>query len=237
MQKWLRFVNLAGCGLIGFLLLSCAAIQTNAQSSAQTYPEHWWTPVTDPNVPKWEILPQAALPGEVILSKRNELGLLSNFTETPFTFRGVGYKSIEGFWQMMLYPEGPSDPRSKLEFNHWNTTREQVSQMVAFEAKKAGARAEKNLESLGIDWVSFEGRRFVYRTPERGEHYRWIRAAMVAKLQQNESVLKVLLATGNLKLRPDHHTEPNSPPAWQYFQIWTELREQLRGGIALNNIR
>src|SRR5260221_974694 len=44
--------------------------------------------------------------------KRNELGLLSNFAPTPFTFRGQRYASLEGFWQMMLYPEGP---RSRLE--------------------------------------------------------------------------------------------------------------------------
>ncbi len=35
------------------------------------YPAHWWTPVIDPKKPEWEILPQEAAPGEVILSKRN----------------------------------------------------------------------------------------------------------------------------------------------------------------------
>ena len=35
------------------------------------YPTHWWTPVNDPNKPDWEILPQEARPGEVILSKDN----------------------------------------------------------------------------------------------------------------------------------------------------------------------
>ena len=58
--------------------------------------------------PSWEILPQAAKPGEVILSKRNELGLLSNFAPTPFTFRGQSYASLEGFWQTTLYPETPT---------------------------------------------------------------------------------------------------------------------------------
>ena len=41
------------------------------------YPAHWWTPVSKDGAPGWEILPQEAGPGEVILSKRNELGLLS----------------------------------------------------------------------------------------------------------------------------------------------------------------
>jgi hypothetical protein len=64
------------------------------------YPTHWWTPVPKEGAPAWEILPQEDRPGEVILSKRNELGLLSNFAPTPFTFRGQRYASLEGFWQM-----------------------------------------------------------------------------------------------------------------------------------------
>jgi len=36
----------------------------------------------------------------------NELGLLSNFAPTPFVFHGQRYASVEGFWQMMKYPEG-----------------------------------------------------------------------------------------------------------------------------------
>jgi hypothetical protein len=49
----------------------------------------------------------------VILSKRNELGILSNFAPTPFTLHGKRYASVEGFWQMMLYPENSNDPRAK----------------------------------------------------------------------------------------------------------------------------
>src|SRR5581483_9460332 len=109
--------------------------------------------VTGP-APDWEILPQAARPGEVILSKRNELGILSNFAATPFTYRGKRYASIEGFWQMMLYPEGPRDPRAKGVV--WPHTRDEVAQMTAFEAKAAGTAAEEILRRTGIDWVTFE---------------------------------------------------------------------------------
>src|SRR6267378_730387 len=77
------------------------------------YPAQWWTPIVDPKKPDWEILPQEAGPSEVILSKRNELGLLSNFAPTPFVFHGKRYASPEGFWQMMKYPEGADDPRAK----------------------------------------------------------------------------------------------------------------------------
>ena len=75
----------------------------------QPYPKHWWTPVEKSQLHSWEIPPQSAKPGEVILSKRNELGILSNFAETPFTLDGVTYQSIEGFWQMMKYPENSKD--------------------------------------------------------------------------------------------------------------------------------
>lgn len=50
-----------------------------AGSSNSHYPAHWWTPVSKEGAPDWEILPQEAGPGEVILSKRHELGLLSSF--------------------------------------------------------------------------------------------------------------------------------------------------------------
>jgi len=192
------------------------------------YPAHWWTPVAEDQKASWEILPQAAKPGEVVLSKRNELGILSNFAATPFTFRGKRYASVEGFWQMMLYPEGPADPRSRGSGIVWPHKREEVAQMTAFEAKDAGAAAEENMRKMGIDWVTFEGKRFAYRTAAKGEHYRLIVAAMRAKLEQNPEVRKILLATGNLVLRPDHTEEAGAPPEWRYDQIWMEIRQELQ---------
>jgi hypothetical protein len=123
------------------------------------YPSQWWAPIVDPHKPDWEILPQAAKPGEVILSKRNELGILSNFAATPFTLRGSRYASVEGFWQMMLYPEGADDPRARAVLK-WPHTRAEVAQMTAFEAKAAGDIGEENMHKLGIDWVTFQGRRW-----------------------------------------------------------------------------
>ena len=93
--------------------------------------------------PAWEILPQEAGPGEVILSKRNELGLLSNFAATPFTFHGQRYASLEGFWQMMKYPEGPRRPARHFPGLRWAFTRQQVAQLTGFEAKRAGRSAKR----------------------------------------------------------------------------------------------
>ena len=92
-------------------------------------------------------------PGEVILSKRNELGLLSNFAATPFIYKGKKYASVEGFWEITKYPENSDDPRAKFKGVTWNYTREQVSQMTAFEAKKAGDLGEENMKKMGIDWA------------------------------------------------------------------------------------
>jgi predicted NAD-dependent protein-ADP-ribosyltransferase YbiA (DUF1768 family) len=192
------------------------------------YPAHWWEPVADAQKPDWEILPQAAKPGEVILSKRNELGILSNFAVTPFTLRGGRYASVEGFWQMMLYPEGPSDPRAQATSLTWPHTRAEVAQMTAFQAKAAGDIAEDNMRKLGIDWVTFQGRRITYRSMVKGEHYRLVVEAMHAKLAQNPRVREVLLSTGNLILRPDHVQESNAPPEWAYFTIWMNIRTELQ---------
>ncbi len=178
--------------------------------------------------PSWEILPQEAGPGEVILSKRHELGLLSNFAPTPFTFRGKRYASLEGFWQMMLYPETAGDPRVQFPGMVWKHTRDDVAQMTAFVAKDAGTLAEANMAKMGIDWVTFEGKRIEYRALKPGAHYDLIVAATRAKVQQNPDVKKVLLATGDLILKPDHHQEANAPAAWRYIEILTTIRAELR---------
>lgn len=208
-----------------FLIVSALAAEPARDGR---YPAHWWTPVPAEGAPAWEILPQAAGPGEVILSKRHELGLLSNFAPTPFVYRGVRYASLEGFWQMMKYPEGPDDPRATFPGLAWPHTRDQVAQMTAFEAKRAGDLGEQNMKRMGIDWVSFEGRRFPYKPAEPGEHYRLILEATEAKVAQNPEVKKVLLATGDLMLRPDHNQGPNPPAAWRYFEILTAIRKRLQ---------
>ena len=196
---------------------------------ANRYPAVWFAPIDDPKKPGWEILPQEAKAGEVILSKRNELGILSNFAATPFELDGKRYGSVEGFWQMMLYPEMRADDlRYRESAVQWKYSREQVAQMTAFEAKSAGTLAEENMKKLGIDWCTYQGKRFPYRSATPGEHYRLIVAAMRAKLEQNPEVRRILLATGDLSLKPDHHGEENPPPEWKYYEIWMQLRSELQ---------
>jgi predicted NAD-dependent protein-ADP-ribosyltransferase YbiA (DUF1768 family) len=214
--------------LILLLTITCGVLGLGQEILRDArYPAHWWTPIDDPKKPDWEILPQEAGPGEVILSKRHELGLLSNFAVTSFVFHRKRYASLEGFWQAMLYPEGPNDPRARFPGLEWKYTREQVTQMTAFEAKHAGDLAEANMRKMKIGWVSFEGKRFPYRPKQPGRHYRLIVAATWAKVLQNDNVKKVLLSTGDLILKPDHHQEPDAPAAWRYFEILMRIRKQL----------
>jgi predicted NAD-dependent protein-ADP-ribosyltransferase YbiA (DUF1768 family) len=198
------------------------------RSGREAYPAHWWTPVAREAAPAWEILPQEAGRGEVILSKRNELGLLSNFAATPFVFHGKRYASVEGFWQMMKYPENQKDERAKFPGLTWKWSREEVAQMISFEAKRAGTEAERNMEKMGIGWVTFDGRKMEYKPAVPGEHYRLIVEATWEKVRQNPEVKKVLLQTGDLVLKPDHHQEPNAPAAWRYYEILMEIRAKLR---------
>ena len=208
-------------------LIFAVLLLASCRSTGQ-YPAHWWTPVPAEGAPAWEILPQAAGPGEVILSKRNELGLLSNFAPTPFTFHGKRYASLEGFWQMMKYPEDARDPRATFPGLHWDFTREQVAQLTSFAAKRAGDLANTNMVKMGINWVSFEGKRMEYRPATPGAHYQLIVEATREKVRQNPEVRKVLLATGDLVLKPDHHQEPDAPAAWRYYEILTEIRTELQ---------
>lgn len=238
-RRAVKYRRFAALGLLPFMLLvfSRAANSQPRQvlsSSSEhvrrdsRYPAHWWKPVSREGAPTWEILPQEAGPGEVILSKRNELGRLSNFAATPFTFKGQRYASLEGFWQMMKYPEGPKDLRAKFPGLAWKYTREQVAQLTSFDAKNAGTLAEENMKKMGISWVTFAGRRIEYRSQAAGEHYRLIVAATRAKVKQNPAVRKVLLATGDLILKPDHHQGLNPPPAWRYYEILTQIRTELQ---------
>jgi hypothetical protein len=104
--------------------------------------------------------------------------------------------------------------------------------MTAFEAKAAGDIGEANMKKLGIDWVTFEEHRMLYRSMTKGEHYHLIVEAMRAKLAQNSKVREILLATGNLILLPDHKQEANAPPEWAYFKIWMDIRNELQRGAS-----
>jgi predicted NAD-dependent protein-ADP-ribosyltransferase YbiA (DUF1768 family) len=192
------------------------------------YPTHWWDAVDEKDAASWEILPQAAGKNEVILSKRHELGILSNFAPTPFWLHGKRYASVEGFWQMMKYPETKNDPWHAWQLPY---TREQVAGMSGFEAKAAGDLAEAMMKKHNVDWVSYDGQRMTYCSPIPKEHHRLIKEAMMKKLRYNQEVKRILLATNDLKLKPDHHAEACPAPEWKYYELWMEIRRELQHSL------
>ena len=213
---------------LGVLLLLYATFTNGAEVKKNKYPASWWKKLPRSEAASWEILPQDAKSGEVILSKRTELGILSNFAAAAVELDGKKYPSLEGFWQMMKYPEGTGDERAKFPDLAWKFTREQVSQMLGFDAKHAGSLAEQNMKKMNINWVTYQGKKLPYRVSEKGDHYKLIRRAMIAKLDQNPEVKRLLLATGDLILKPDHDQGTDVPPAWKYYEIWMELRTSLK---------
>ena len=83
------------------------------------------------------------------------------------------------------------------------------------------------MRKLGIDWVSFDCKRFPYRPQTPGTHYDLIVAATRAKVQQNPTVRSVLLSTGDLVLKPDHHQQAEQSDAWHYCEILMRIRAGL----------
>ncbi len=199
---------------------------SSKEIARENYPSHWWADFPKAEAYDWEILPQEAGANEVIVSKRNELGLLSNFADTPFELDGVRYASLEGFWQMMKFPESEEDERCRDQSFDWKFGRDQVGQMLGFDAVAAGDYADTLMNQLGIDWVSYRGNRLPLWTDLKGEHYKLIVRATAAKLEQNPNVVEVLKKTHPLVLRPDHFQPEDAPPAWKYFEIYMEFRQK-----------
>lgn len=196
-------------------------------SSDNNYPTSWWEDPKGVTKEDWEIFPSEAKYPNVILSKRNELGILSNFAATPVVIDGKEYPCVEAFWQMLKFPEDindKDDPRNK---EPWQYTRDQVASQSGRSAKKMGDYANEKMKKLGIDWVSYKGKRISLFVPEKGLFYRLIYHVLVEKVKQNKNVHEILTRTGKLNLLPDHKMNPNSPPAWKYNEIYMDIRSKL----------
>jgi hypothetical protein len=195
---------------------------------AQNYPAQWFQEVPRSEAHSWEILPQDAKTGEVILSKRTELGVFSNFAATPFILDGKSFASVEGLWQSLKYPdpEMPHDIRHTV--SEWPHTRDAVAAMVAFEAKDAGNAAKNIYLRYNFHMVNWFGYFFDYTNHPEGSayHYVLIKRALKAKLDQNPGLWDLLMKTGCLVLKPDHYVEENDPPSYRYYQIFMELRSE-----------
>jgi len=208
------------------LILVVLIFQTIAFAEGPSYPNDWWKPFPKEEAPSWEILPQEATYGvDVILSKRTELGIFSNFAPTPFELDGEKYASVEGFWQMMKYPDpdDPNDPRRRSDLV-WKYTREEVAELSGFEAKHAGDATKENYEKLGIKWISYRANRMEYKGKDQEVHYRLIFRATQAKIDQNPKAKELLKKTIGLILRPDHEQSSDATPAYRYYEILMKIR-------------
>lgn len=197
-------------------------------SLAQDYPAEWFKEVPRNEAQSWEILPQDAKPGEVILSKRTELGIFSNFGATPFELDGRHFGSVEGLWQSLKYPDPEIDTDPRHEITGWPHTRAEVEMMVGFEAKAAGNAANAIYRAHKLKNINYGQTFFNYNDYSTGSdyHYMIMKRAMRAKLDQNPGLWELLVRTGCLILKPDHKVSENDPPSYQYFKIYMELRKE-----------
>lgn len=197
---------------------------------AGNYPTHWWQKVPEnQRNGSWEILPHECKKGELVLSKRNELGVFSNLGQSPFILDGTRYESIEGLWQGMKYPEVNNDTDIRNTFKGYPYTREQVYLMHGFDSKKAGDKANKVNKKNGINWVSYQGARFNYKDMASGSslHYQIIYNAIKAKVMQNPHIKDLLIQTKGLILKPDHKQGSNKPRSYFYHKILMRIRSSL----------
>jgi predicted NAD-dependent protein-ADP-ribosyltransferase YbiA (DUF1768 family) len=196
---------------------------------AADYPADWWKPVTNENTPGWEVLPQHAKPGEVILSKRNELGIFSNLAYSPFVLDGVAYASVEGLWQGMKYPDLTLSEDLRTAVTGWESTRAEVFQMSSWDSKSAGNAANQMYADNGFKLINYFDHWFIYTDGKEGSlfHLELITRAIRAKVTQNPEIKALLLRTAGLHLRPDHLMSENVYPSFKYHVILEKIREEL----------
>ena len=197
-------------------------------SDRGNYPAEWFAEVSRDTAASCEVLPQDAAPGEVILSNRTTLGQLSKYAHTPFELDGQRYESLEGFLQMLKYPESDSDQRSAIPGINWPHSRSQVAKMVGFAAKDAGKYASDVMNKMDISWVTYLGRQIEFSTLQKGEAYQLITRAVWAKIEDNPEAKHLLMQTGDLVLRPDHDQGSEISAALKYYEILMDVRKQIK---------
>jgi predicted NAD-dependent protein-ADP-ribosyltransferase YbiA (DUF1768 family) len=197
-------------------------------SDRGNYPVEWFAEVSRDTAASCEVLPQDAAPGEVILSNRTTLGQLSKYAHTPFELDGQRYESLEGFLQMLKYPESDTDHRSAIPGIIWPHSRAQVAKMVGFAAKDAGKYASDVMNKMDISWVTYLGRQIEFSTLQKGEAYQLITRAVWAKIEDNPEAKHLLMQTGDLVLRPDHDQGSEISAALKYYEILMDVRKQIK---------
>ena len=211
-----------------YLTILTALLMICTSTFALDYPKDWWKPIPKEQAESWEILPQDAKPGEVILSKRNELGIFSNLSFAPFTLDGELYNSVEGLWQGMKYPDPDLKDDPRLLIPNWPHTRKEVYLMSSWDSKTAGNEANAIYEQHKLKFISYKDHQFLSKDGKEGSnfHLALITRAIREKVNQNPKIKDLLLQTKGLILKPDHTQGEKDPPAYKYHEILMRIRNE-----------
>lgn len=216
--------------ILKILLLFCNLTSyAFAENTRDNYPSEWWVETPRKEAKDWEILPQDAKPGEVILSKRTSLGLFSNLAFSPFILDSIKYNSIEGLWQGMKYPDKNLENDPRLKFANWSHKREEVYLLSGWDSKNAGSLANKIYKENNFSWISYKDHKFNYTDKGEGSkfHLQLMIKAIKEKVNQNEEIKKLLIKTKGLILKPDHIMDENALPSYKYHEILMQIRDEL----------
>jgi predicted NAD-dependent protein-ADP-ribosyltransferase YbiA (DUF1768 family) len=199
-------------------------------TSFASYPTEWWSPIPREQAASWEILPQDAKTGEVILSKRNELGVFSNLAFAPFTLDEELYNSVEGLWQGMKYPDPNLSNDPRMAISPWPHTRKEVYLMSSWDSKTAGNEANDIYKKNNLTLVNFKDHQFIVRDGGTGSdfHYALITRAILAKVNQNPKIKELLLKTKGLILKADHVVSENEQASYRYDKILMKIRDEIK---------
>lgn len=210
-------------------ILFVALITSSVSVCFADYPAHWWKPVPPEEAKGWEVLPQDALPGELILSKRNELGIFSNLSYSPFILDEVLYNSVEGLWQGMKYPDPTLSDDPRLMITSWPHTRQEVYLMSGWDSKNAGNAANEIYDQNRLRLISYKNQQFRSGDKKEGAalHLKIITDGIREKVKQNPEIKALLLSTKGLILRPDHYISDKDPESHKYHLILMKIRDEL----------
>jgi hypothetical protein len=132
---------------------------------------------------------------------------LSNFSERRFVLHGKQYRSVEGWYQGLKWPE--------------KRKRAEIAKLAGPFAKRAGKGAPK------LDHFIYKGKEYKFGSPG---HHGLVKAAVRASLEQDPEIAKAFRLTYP---RPIEHDtgRPEDPgtslPNSKFAQILEEIRQEL----------
>jgi predicted NAD-dependent protein-ADP-ribosyltransferase YbiA (DUF1768 family) len=144
------------------------------------------------------------IPVNITSQAPEPLRLASNFAHTPFCLDGIGYESIEGFWQGLKFTD--------------ESDRRRLAALHGSEARDAGYHApEANTFIYGGDTV----RVGTY------DHWRLMEKACRAKFAQHAAARDALLSTRGRPLVHQVKRDSKNIPGVVMAAIWTRIRDRL----------